>query len=95
VAEVEGVVAGVASLVFRDRLNVRTPEAWISDLYVGEGFRRRGIARALLAACMEAARLRGCHVIRLEYGFERAEAHELYRACGFERSGYDYKRVLV
>lgn len=95
VAEVEGIIAGIVSLVFRDRLNLRTPEAWIPDLYVSDGFRRCGIAGALLAACTEEARLRGCHAIRLECGFDRTEAHELYGALGFERSGYDYKRVLA
>jgi ribosomal protein S18 acetylase RimI-like enzyme len=83
VAELDGEVAGAVSLWFVPRLNWTTPQAWIPDLYVDPAFRRRGAARALLDACAEEARSRGCHVLVLESGHHRAEAHELYESYGF------------
>jgi ribosomal protein S18 acetylase RimI-like enzyme len=83
VAEFDGEVAGAVSLWFVPRLNWTTPQAWIPDLYVDPAFRRRGAARALLDACAEEARTRGCHVLVLESGHDRAEAHELYESYGF------------
>ena len=93
-AELDGTVAGAVSLVFRPRLNWTTSEAWIPDLYVDPGFRRRGAARALLDACVEAARERGCHRLILESGNERTEAHQLYEAYGFVHSGRAYGLAL-
>ena len=40
VAEVEGAIAGAVSLWFRPRLNWRSVEAWIPDLYVDRAYRR-------------------------------------------------------
>ncbi|MEK6276098.1 MAG: GNAT family N-acetyltransferase [Actinomycetota bacterium] len=95
VAELDGVVAGAVSLSFRPRLNWTTPEAWVPDLYVDPRFRRRGAARALLDACVEAARERGCHRLILESGHERAEAHQLYEGYGFVHSGRAYTLALT
>ena len=50
VAEQDGVVAGVASLWLRPRLNWVTLEAWVPDLFVDPAYRRLGLGRALLEA---------------------------------------------
>jgi ribosomal protein S18 acetylase RimI-like enzyme len=94
VAEVDGEVAGAVSLWFQPRLNWTTLQGWIPDLYVDPAFRRRGAARALLAACADAARDRGCHVLVLESGHHRAEAHELYESFGFEHYARAYSLKL-
>jgi ribosomal protein S18 acetylase RimI-like enzyme len=83
VAELDGQVAGAVSLWSQPRLNWTTPQGWIPDLYVAEAFRRRGAARALLDACVDECRRRGCHVLTLESGHHRAEAHRLYESYGF------------
>lgn len=90
VAELDGKVAGAVSLWFQPRLNWTTCQAWIPDLYVDPAFRRRGAARALLAACAEEARRRGCHRLVLESGHHRAEAHRLYEQFGFEHYARAY-----
>jgi GNAT superfamily N-acetyltransferase len=94
VAELDGAIAGAATLWFRPRLNWTTPEAWIPDLYVDPTFRRRGAARALLDACVEAAVERGCHRLILESGHARAEAHQLYEGYGFTHYGRGYGLAL-
>jgi GNAT superfamily N-acetyltransferase len=94
VAEGHGELAGCASLWIRPRLNWKTPEAWLPDLFVRLTYRRQGVARALIDACAEEARRRGCHALKLESGNERAEAHELYAAYDFERFGGAYRLNL-
>ena len=94
VAELEGEVVGAASLWIQPRLNWSTPQAWIPDLYVEPAFRRRGAARALLDECVTEARSRSCHVLVLESGHHRAEAHELYEAYGFQHFARAYALKL-
>jgi GNAT superfamily N-acetyltransferase len=79
VAEGQAALVGFASLHFRPRLNHATPEAWIPDLIVDPGARRQGIGRALLEEAERRARERGCHLLQLESGYKRAEAHHMYR----------------
>jgi ribosomal protein S18 acetylase RimI-like enzyme len=90
VAELDGVVAGLLSFWLRPRLNWTTPEGWIPDLFVDPSFRRRGAARALLDAGIDAARQSGCHRALLESGHDRAAAHQLYEAYGFVHYGRSY-----
>lgn len=94
VAELDGQVAGAVSLWFQPRLNWTTLQAWIPDLYVEPAFRRRGAARALLDACVEEARRRGCHRLVLESGHHRAEAHRLYEQYGFQHYARAYSLEL-
>jgi ribosomal protein S18 acetylase RimI-like enzyme len=94
VAEVDGEIAGAVSLWIQPRLNWTTPQAWIPDLFVDARFRRRGAARALLDACADAARRRGCHVLVLESGHHRAEAHQLYESYGFDHYARAYAMKL-
>jgi ribosomal protein S18 acetylase RimI-like enzyme len=94
VADVEGEIAGAVSLWFQPRLNWTTTQAWIPDLYVDPDFRRRGAARALLDACVEEARRRGCHRLVLESGHHRAEAHHLYEQYGFRNYARAYALEL-
>ncbi len=55
----------------------------VHDLAVLPAHRRRGVARALLAAVEEAARREGAAKVTLEVRPDNAPAQALYRACGF------------
>jgi ribosomal protein S18 acetylase RimI-like enzyme len=94
VAESGGELVGAVSLWIQPRLNWTTPQGWIPDLYVDPAFRRRGAARALLDACAELCRERDCHVLVLESGHHRAEAHRLYESYGFEHYARAYALKL-
>jgi ribosomal protein S18 acetylase RimI-like enzyme len=94
VAESGGELVGAVSLWIQPRLNWTTPQGWIPDLYVDPAFRRRGAARALLDACAELCRERDCHVLVLESGHHRAEAHRLYESYGFEHYARAYTLKL-
>lgn len=87
IAVVDGTPAGVVVHRFRRRLNHATFEGWISDLFVRERFRGRGIGRMLLAATIAEWRLRGGHQMELEVAYDRTAARALYEAAGFVDQG--------
>ena len=86
-AVADGQPAGLIVHRLRRRLNHATFEGWISDLFVRERYRGRGIGRALVAAAIAEWRLRGGHQVQLEVGRERTSARALYEASGFEDKG--------
>ncbi|MEA2651564.1 MAG: hypothetical protein QOI85_1285 [Chloroflexota bacterium] len=83
----DGEPAGFIGFRFRRRLNHATFEGWVSDLFVHEPFRGRGVGRAMLGAAIAEWRLRGGHQVMLEVGSERTAARELYEAAGFANQG--------
>lgn len=86
-AVAHGEPAGLIVHRLRRRLNHATFEGWVSDLFVREPFRGRGIGRALLAAAIAEWRLRGGHQVMLEVGYERTAARRLYEGAGFTNQG--------
>ena len=89
-----GALVAFCSLHFRGRLNWSTPEAWVPDLLVAERARRAGLGRALLEEAQRRARDRGCHGLQLESGYQRAEAHHLYRRFGMRDVGKSFHKGL-
>jgi GNAT superfamily N-acetyltransferase len=90
--EDRGAIVGFCSLHFRERLNFPTLEAWVPDLFVAEHARMKGVAKAMLDEVEARARARECHAIALESGYQRAEAHHLYRRFNMRDQGkYFYK----
>ncbi len=83
VAETGRQVAGCALVLFRR--NSRS--ARLYTIAVGGAFRRRGLARRLLAAAESNARRRGCRSMRLEVREDDAGAIALYAASGYRRFG--------
>jgi len=83
----DGEPAGLILHRLRRRLNHATFEGWVSDLFVREPVRRRGVGRALLAAAIAEWRLRGGHQVMLEAGYERTAARGLYESAGFVDQG--------
>lgn len=83
----DGEPAGFIGFRFRRRLNHATFEGWVSDVYVRERFRGRGIGRALLGAVIAEWRLRGGHQVMLEVGTERMAARAMYESAGFVNQG--------
>jgi ribosomal protein S18 acetylase RimI-like enzyme len=64
--------------------SVRTARTWLlNDLFVVEGARRGGVARALLDAAAAFARERGAAGLMLETSRDNAPARALYRAAGW------------
>jgi GNAT superfamily N-acetyltransferase len=93
--DANGRVVAFTSLHFRTRLNWPTEEAWIPDLYVAPEVRRQGIGRAMLEEAEARALDRGCHALTLESGYQRAEAHHMYRRFGMRDDGKSFLKSYV
>ena len=91
----DGLPAGLVVFRFRRRLNHATYEGWISDLFVRDAFRGRGIGRALIATVIAEWRLRGSHRIELEVAHDRAAARALYERMGFVDQGKYFEMAPV
>lgn len=84
-AEADGSVAGFASLRLVNYLGEDAPYAEISELFVSEAFRRRGIARALMAELERRARAAGASSLAVLTAADNDPALTLYRTMGFEQ----------
>ena len=89
-----GEIVAFCSLHFRPRLNHETEEAWIPDLFVAERARRAGIGLALLREAERRAIDRRCWHLTLESGYQRSEAHDLYRRFGMRDAGHSFSKPL-
>jgi ribosomal protein S18 acetylase RimI-like enzyme len=66
-------------------------DAFIDELYIDPGFRRRGFGRQAVAFVEKKAHEMGVHAIHLEVDHGNDPAFELYRRTGFE----DHDRFLM
>jgi GNAT superfamily N-acetyltransferase len=81
-AEVDGETAGFA-VFFRNFSTFRgRPGLYLEDLFVRPGFRRRGIARAILAHLAREANRRGCARFEWSVLDWNTDAQRFYREMG-------------
>src|SRR5215218_1071165 len=78
VAECSGQLAATGALIAEGERIVR-----IVRMSVAPRYRRRGLARSIVAHLMETARLRGYCRLLVETNDDWTDAIALYRACGF------------
>lgn len=82
-AEIDGTVVGYIhaeiynTLYFASMIN-------ILGLAVSRDHRRQGIGRALITCAENWAKEQGINIVRLNSGSSRKEAHEFYRAMGYD-----------
>jgi GNAT superfamily N-acetyltransferase len=89
-AEMEGQVVGFACLRLVPYMSDDVPYAELTELFVREAYRRRGVARALVAAVRVTAHEQGSDELLVLTGFNNTEALALYQALGFR----DYALVM-
>ncbi|SHI66612.1 L-amino acid N-acyltransferase YncA [Roseomonas rosea] len=101
IAEWRGAVAGHLFLTFEeDAAYVRAvraalrPYAYISELFVREEARRRGIGRALLAEAERLAAARGVPRLMIGVLAGNAEAAALYRRFGFRDYAVEMRKAV-
>jgi GNAT superfamily N-acetyltransferase len=85
----DGAAVGLGILEFRRRLNVSTFEGAVTELFVTERARARGVGRALLEALVAEWRLRGSH--RLQAKAPDAASASLYAAAGMQEWMLDFQ----
>jgi GNAT superfamily N-acetyltransferase len=79
----DGQPVGFACLRLVPHLQGDEPYAELTDIYVDAPFRRRGVARALIAQVEAAARSAGASDLVIITGFDNAGAQAAYRAVGY------------
>jgi GNAT superfamily N-acetyltransferase len=83
IGEVDGRPVGFACLRLVPHLQGDEPYAELTDVYVDAPFRRRGVARALIARVEAAARVAGASEVVIITGFDNEGAQAAYRAGGY------------
>lgn len=81
-----GLTVGFAEIAMRvDPVNgcLTSPVAFVEGIYVEPGQRRRGAARALLAAAEQWATARGCREIASDVLLEDIVSRNFHQAAGF------------
>ena len=91
---VRGVPAGIALVRWlgprRDEVIEEFPECpEVYRVFVSRWYRRRGIASALMRACENEAREKGCSQIGLGVGFKNIPAQKLYARFGYHQSSVE------
>jgi len=82
-AEVDGTVVGMASLRLLPNICDPIPYAELTELFVEEAYRRRGVGRVLVEQIEQAARLAGAEQLVLLTAFKNSRAHAFYHTLGF------------
>ena len=86
-AEVDQRIVGIANLRLLDAVFDPEPYAEVTELFVVEEHRRKGVGRALLAFAEKLAREAGAAQILILTDFYNNTAQKLYHAAGY--SHYD------
>jgi ribosomal protein S18 acetylase RimI-like enzyme len=84
VAESQGIIVGFACLRVTRSICYDFALAELTELYVDETFRRRGIGRALIEQAERAAQERGAESLMLLTGGKNLAAQEFYRSSGYQ-----------
>jgi GNAT superfamily N-acetyltransferase len=84
---------GVAGWRIVDTTHV-VRKLYVDDLVVDGAARSTGVGAALLAHLEERARAAGCHVIDLDSGHQRLDAHRFYRREGYEEVSAHFAKRL-
>ena len=79
-----GQLVGLAAMFVNHVIVDDRPFARLAALVVAEGYRGRGVGRALVGEVERLAREAGCSSIEVTSGDHRPEAHRFYAALGFE-----------
>ena len=79
IALVDGRLAGICLLVLQEFEPLHDVSPWLASLYVAPEYRKRGVARKLVAAIEDQARKHGVARLHLYTG----DAEEFYLKCGW------------
>ena len=85
----EGLVVGFASAVLYVHPDKPRPELWINEVGVAQSHHRRGIARELLDALLDAGRNRGCVEAWVLTDRSNPAAMRMYESVGGQQAPDD------
>jgi GNAT superfamily N-acetyltransferase len=93
IAEVDGVVAGVASMCVRPTLNRDGLVAELVTLVVAPAHQRLGVGRRLVEAFEAWAATANARTLFLTCAVRREGAHQFYERLGYGRTGYSFSKI--
>ena len=68
---------------------------YVDDLVTTDETRSQGVGRELLSALFQKARAAGCHVLDLDSGVHRPDAHRFYMREGLTITSFHFARSLA
>ena len=87
-------IIGMVSIVLLPRLNNSSLEMYIPELIVIENFQNHGIGKKIMMHCIQFAKEKKCHRIRLESGIQRKNSHDFYKNLEFEQSSLSFSKII-
>lgn len=93
-AEMDGQLVGFAGLRIVPALFYPTPQAELTELFVIEAYRRRGVGRALIAFAEALAQELGAESLLILTDLDNVAAQALYHAAGYEDDALALRKVL-
>ena len=90
----DGRAVGFACLQFVPMITTATPYAEVTELFVEEAYRRRGIAGALLAEAERLAHGLGAPGVILFTGLKNETAQAFYRAVGYHDYAITFRKMF-
>ena len=95
VAEIDGRIAGFAALRIVPCLFYDHPHGELTELYVEEAYRRRGVGRALVLLAEQMAQASGVTELFVLTGDANIAARRLYAALGFAEGDIALSKALA
>ncbi|MBS0290177.1 MAG: GNAT family N-acetyltransferase [Proteobacteria bacterium] len=84
-------IIGTFALLIMDNLaHVGKPSGIIEDVVVSSAYQGNGIGKLMMATAMEVCRKAGCYKLVLSSNLKRVQAHNFYKALGFEQHGWSF-----
>lgn len=87
--------AGYLWVVFYNISDYGITVAEVRDIAVSAGYRRRGIAKKMLARAEQMARDGGADIFRSEMGIENTASQKLHTGAGFEPFRIHYEKLFI
>jgi GNAT superfamily N-acetyltransferase len=88
VVEADGVLASSCTLVIVPNLTRGLRSyALVENVVTHADYRKRGLARSVLTAALDAARAAGCYKVMLATGSKNPDTLQFYERSGFQRGG--------
>jgi ribosomal protein S18 acetylase RimI-like enzyme len=94
-AWLDGQAVGIANLRLAPSVFYPEPYAELSELFVEEAYRRRGVGRALILYAEALARQAGASELAVLTDHENHAALGLYRSLGYERHDLALRKELI
>ena len=94
VAEVEGQVIGLMTLIVFDYFPTQEKICRVTTLVIDENIRGQGIGKQLLDMAKNQATEFSCKTLEVSTNISRKETQRFYRNYGFEQCSYRFKLAL-